>query len=804
MTTGIRNLTRICLAAVLAFGLAACGGGGATKSAAELEMERLAAEEMACTDAGGRWNADNTCTSAAELVAEAAQEGARTACESIGGRFEADGSCTSAAQVEMERLAAEEMACTGAGGQWADNTCTSAAELEMACTDAGGRYESDGSCTSAAALEMERLAAEEATCTSAGGRWNADDTCTSAAELVAEAAEMACASAGGRYNADGTCSSAAEVEMERLAAEEATCTSAGGRWNADNTCTSATELVAEAAEMACTDAGGRYEADGTCTSAADVETERLAAAEMACTGAGGRWNADDTCTSAAELEMACTDAGGRWNADNTCTSAAQLAQMACTDAGGRYEADGTCTSAEELERMACVDAGGRYETDGTCTSAEMLAQMGVRDRVIGKDRAIEAAANIGIAGPTEANILISRAAGAAASVRVGAPLGYTASDMAAMANPGWAGSHLTRSVSGATQHLFVYTDIEGPTRVQFYDFDRDPTTTPRYTDPSPPSHSNPYGPGDTLSPFPLTASLGSLGSLDSTKFDPPGLPKDGNVTQTFRGTATGGAAGAAGTSFKGNFNGAPGTYTCTTTTGTDCDVTITPGGTYSTADTWTFTPELNSTAWRVDSEFMSFGWWMQEPNSANGTYTFEYYADGSTVYAPPTGTAPDTLATGTATYSGRAAGKYVVQNIGDAGVTGGVAHQFTAAATLNASFSAAANSISGTISGFTADDGSSPGWAVTLHSKTLGAETALGTGTEAGFPVRTQTDPSRPGYDGTTATIGDQTAYGDWTGQYFGNASGTGTAAYPLGVGGTFQADNESVSIAGAFGARRP
>ena len=41
-------------------------------------------------------------------------------------------------------------------------------------------------------------------------------------------------------------------------------------------------------------------------------------------------------------------------------------------------------------------------------------------------------------------------------------------------NGDWAGTHLTRSVTDAPhQHLFVYTDIEAPSkRVQFYNFDR--------------------------------------------------------------------------------------------------------------------------------------------------------------------------------------------------------------------------------------------------------------------------------------------------------------------------------------------
>ena len=60
MTTGYRNLTTVCLATALAFGLAACGGSSSTAPD----------PQMTCEDAGGRWNADMTCTTADELAEE--------------------------------------------------------------------------------------------------------------------------------------------------------------------------------------------------------------------------------------------------------------------------------------------------------------------------------------------------------------------------------------------------------------------------------------------------------------------------------------------------------------------------------------------------------------------------------------------------------------------------------------------------------------------------------------------------------------------------------------------------------------
>ena len=479
-----------------------------------------------------------------------------------------------------------------------------------------------------------------------------------------------------------------------------------------------------------------------------------------------------------------------------------------SDCAVEVMADGSVTSTGG-EATAALSADAMTQVAQSKKDAQDAADrmaMEHRDRIIGKDRALESASNLPATATADAlldedEIIITRNAGAAAVVRVrgGAGIaGYTASDGPIL--PGdstWAARRLVRNVPGAKQHLFVYTDIGPPTRIQFYDFDRDPTTPARYTDATPPSHTNPYGSGDNLTPLDLydgTNNLLTRGSLDSN-FMSPGPAAGGDVVQRFPlPTAT-----ATALRRQGNFNGAPGTYICTAASaGTACQVTITPTGTYTeTSGTWTFTPELNATAWRNDTEFMSFGWWMQEPNSSDGAYMFQYYADGN-AHTP----APGTLATGTATYSGRAAGKFVTQEIADGGVTGGEAGMFTAAATLNASFGETANAISGRISGFQTDNAGVDvsGWEVTLHRKTLGAKATLANP----FPTITETDPTRATFDGVTATMGGQTAHGDWAGQYFGDANtGNTRNAYPLGVGGTFQADNEVANIAGAFGARR-
>ena len=420
-----------------------------------------------------------------------------------------------------------------------------------------------------------------------------------------------------------------------------------------------------------------------------------------------------------------------------------------------------------------------------------------RDQIIGKDRALETASNLpdgaatgGIVG--ENDITISRAADAMARVRV---TGYTAHADAALPNGDWAGTRLMQPVTGTgTNHLFVYTDIEEPTRIQFYNFDDDPMTPAR------------YGLVDTLddAPLPLGGVDGetfSAGTADLTRFPEPQSAEEGSLTQNYpvNDASTTGEANNR-VSIPGNYNGAGGRYLCTPAdSGTRCSVTVAPSGAYTTDDMWTFVPELNARAWQMDEEFMSFGWWLQEPTAETGAYTFRYYADGDAYQLPP-----DTdLAAESATYNGRAAGKFVVQEIDNTGVTGGEAGMFTAAASLTARFNGTLDggTLEGTISGFQSDnaDANVSGWSVTLNRQALsgGAEINL-TSAMATSPARL---PTAANFDGATAMMGDQTAHGTWSSQFFGQPATDD--AYPLGVGGVFQADNEAASIAGAFGARR-
>ena len=919
MTTVYRKLATVCLAAVLAFGLAACGGGGTTTTEpdppppAAIDVERMGisdalaaasaaagmvtdastdeevaaadtavAAAMAAINGATLISGGEIATSRASLATIQSQlataKASRTMVMNLASQRMAISSAIAAATTAVravmddsddatvtaaeDAIAAANRAIAAAGDILASEAATARAEVADLQSDLDtAKASRQMVMDDAAALEARRTAQLSAIS-------DAIDAATTAVGMVDDDATDEQVAAATQAIADATAAidaaadvSAAVITTQRasvsdLATSLATAVASRNSAIADREVASQRMAISSAigaartAVMAVTDTSTDAEvmaADDAITAAraaisaaTDVPADELAAntgtvdAMMAqlTTAKGSRMAAMEEAARVARVQA-------QRKAIDDAIAAAKTAVEAVTDDSTDAEvmaADAAIKAAEDAIAAGTDLPEGDTDTDsetvkmlastlGDAKTSREVAMGGaardMRNRIIGKDRAVEGADNLpGTAAngmPTEAQIVISRAAGKTASVSVsgaGAPAGYKSSDTPAMENGSWAGRHLERNTATATQHLFVYTDKEAPTRIQFYDFDGDSATPHRYTDTSPPG-TDPYTATTTITPLALTGNLLSRGNLDDN-FMSPGPAEDGNVTQRFR------VASAQSTthSFKGNFNGAAGTYTCTTTAGVDCRITITPTGTYTPASgqTWTFTPELNSTAWVQDGgtvnssrdgvttvmvgEFMSFGWWMQEPNSPNGTYTFRYYADGSPYTVPTTANA---LATGSATYSGRAAGKYVVQTIDDSGVTGGMASQFTAAATLTATFGEDSNSIGGTISGITAEDGSSPGWEVTLHEKDLGDRANLASTTAAAFPDISETDPERSAFDGVTATIGDQTAYGDWDGQYFGDKNNGNTVnAYPLGVGGTFQADNERVSIGGAFGARRP
>ena len=89
-----------------------------------------------------------------------------------------------------------------------------------------------------------------------------------------------------------------------------------------------------------------------------------------------------------------------------------------------------------------------------------------------------------------------------------------------------------------------------------------------------------------------------------------------------------------------------------------------------------------------DADHLYFGWWLKEPADSDGTYAFRTFSGGTvpfTVGGKFTSGNNDELL-GTASYQGRAAGRYVTKDFTGGVLSGGTAGVFTAAATLAANF----------------------------------------------------------------------------------------------------------------------
>ena len=224
------------------------------------------------------------------------------------------------------------------------------------------------------------------------------------------------------------------------------------------------------------------------------------------------------------------------------------------------------------------------------------------------------------------------------------------------------------------------------------------------------------------------------------------------------------------TRFSGRYDGASGTFECTGT----CTVKHQGGSSYNLeAGDWTFTTSKTARVPVDDDSYLYFGWWKREAKPT-GALSFAMFSGGTHEVAGTTA-----ALTGTATYTGPAAGQYAVyQPAGDDSGAG----SFTARAALTANFGAVGSE--GTVSGRITNFSNASDWSVTLKS----ADIATGTIT-----------------DGDVSwTIGSSTEDGGtWDAQFFSDVDAS--PAYPEGVAGTFDAQFGSVGrLIGAFGAHCP
>lgn len=257
------------------------------------------------------------------------------------------------------------------------------------------------------------------------------------------------------------------------------------------------------------------------------------------------------------------------------------------------------------------------------------------------------------------------------------------------------------------------------------------------------------------------------------------------------------------TSLSGKLHGQSGTFRCT---GEDCLITLT--ATYTdhdsdseTADELTgLTMAVTAPALLVfepggasvslcedmpascvfdDTEYMVFGYWIEDPESATGTYVVQPFAEveeGSALKTFPT--------TGTARYKGAAVGVYVESAPFGSTEIDKRQGDFEASVSLNANFASGGSGVSGWISGFkTTPRGGSAAprtsnWRVTLGSGTTAA-TVTG-----------------------SATIDGLESTGNWAAQFV-RAREDAASDKPSAVVGVFDTSGQSLHVTGAFGARR-
>ena len=245
---------------------------------------------------------------------------------------------------------------------------------------------------------------------------------------------------------------------------------------------------------------------------------------------------------------------------------------------------------------------------------------------------------------------------------------------------------------------------------------------------------------------------------------------------------------------RGTFDGAPGLYRCA---GTDCASTNDGiAGPTTLAGTWHFKPDPGAMTSPADTAYLYYGWWVSKDDEDDPTAASAFRGIVGDVDGATTTTAAGTALTGSATYSGHAAGKFAITRTPDGANNGG---HFTADAALEAKFgepnTVDGAGIKGTIDNFRLNDGSEdPGWSVAL---------GRGVWAAAGEITAPASNPTVWSIDGNKAS-----ASGTWTGQMYdelpGNPPGGDGSNVPTTVIGTFYSEfGATHRMVGGFAAEK-
>ena len=268
--------------------------------------------------------------------------------------------------------------------------------------------------------------------------------------------------------------------------------------------------------------------------------------------------------------------------------------------------------------------------------------------------------------------------------------------------------------------------------------------------------------------------------------------------------------------FAGSVSGLAGVFSCTAMGATACAAPTrgTNGavdGAFSMeGEDWTFAPtDPNGTIDVADNGYVQFGWWLNMKGDDVGDgFDVDTFASapGMTASLELEGGGDDHV-TGSATYTGGAAGKWAIASTTEDTTEGG---HFTATATLGVNFDAHFGttddvvdkdgvSVSGMITDFMTGNVSRPDWRVTMtvdsNPGVDGAQPAMT------LPATTVDSPITGASKWTTGGAVD--GMGTWSANFYGREDDT---MHPTAVVGTFDAAiaNGAVGrIQGAFGATK-
>ena len=293
-----------------------------------------------------------------------------------------------------------------------------------------------------------------------------------------------------------------------------------------------------------------------------------------------------------------------------------------------------------------------------------------------------------------------------------------------------------------------------------------------------------YGDDDTYTASTRTYNVGE--TADS-KINASAFPTKTNPgTKTFTGAQD----------LPGEYDGASGRYKCDAAE--TCTAQYTANGIVLSAD-WEFVHEAGASISTPDPTYLYYGWWVSKDKDGDPTAASAFAGvvaadqDARDTLRSVAGSA---IVSGSATYEGKAAGKFAISNPLDGTGNGG---HFTADAMLTAKFGAveAPNNggMTGTIDNFRLNDGSEdPGWSVSLARGAWAANGAI---------AAPATNPTVWSINGNKAP-----ASGTWSGQMYdempGNAPAGDGSDLPTTVTGTFYSEFSAIGrMVGAFGANK-